>query len=76
MSRTYRKSDPYWNLDNNQPVWKATRDRKPWYKPPSEFKRMRRQKRRSQDRNAIIRIVQTGEGEIPVHKHDDMWHWT
>ena len=78
MSRTIRTEDPYWFsiFADSQPAWKATRDKKPWYKPPSWYKRMKRQQRRAQDRNALQRILRTGEGEIPIHKKTDMWNWT
>jgi hypothetical protein len=73
MSRTVREPDPYFS-DPKDP--KACRDKKRWYKPPGWYKRMRRQERRSQDRNALRRILRDGEGEIPIHPHTDVWHWT
>ena len=73
MSRTVRKPDPYFS-DPKDP--KATRDRKRWYKPPGWYKRMRRQQRRAEDRNAIHRIVVTGDGEMPIHPKVDVWEWS
>lgn len=75
MSRTVRRPDPYPIFAEVAP-WKITRDRKPWYKPPSWYKKMRRRERRSQDRNALQRIVKNGDGEMPIHKHTDMWDWS
>jgi len=69
MSRTYRQ-DFYGTSLNS----KAHRDCKKWYKPPSWYKRMRRQIRRAQEHQALLLVV--GGGEMPIFKHDDQWNWT
>ena len=66
MSRTTRKDHYGWP--------KSDRDRKKWYKPPSWFKRMRRQARRAQEHQALPKVVRE-DGEMPVFKHDDQWDW-
>ena len=68
MSRTIRQHFP--------PAWSwvpegGGRDRKPWHKPPGEFKRLRRRKRKRQA-NQAIRIGLEPERE----RHDDAYDWT
>jgi len=69
MSNTVRKD--HYNFDE-----RATRDRKKWYKPPGWFKRMRRQKRRAADHNALRKIDSAEpEVEMPIHPQVDTWDW-
>lgn len=49
------------------------RDRKPWNKPPAEFKRDRQRIRRAQ----IKHFMDTNQYDIiPDHPNDDQWNWT
>ena len=69
MGKTIRKD--HYNFDA-----KAGRDKKKWYKPPGQFKQLRRQQRRAQDHNALRQIDPANpEVEMPIHPQNDTWEW-
>jgi len=49
------------------------RDRKPWNKPSSLFKQMKRRIERAKVRDAMVNERYTN---IPLFKHTDQWDWT
>lgn len=52
-------------------------DHKPWYKPPKEFKQMRRRQFRAQSKRALHDHVYKGrEYTPPINKKSDVWNWT
>jgi len=52
---------------------KKCRDKKPWDKPTSEFKKMKRRIERAKIMNAIRN---TDYDNIPTFKTSDQWDWT
>ena len=81
MSKTIRKEDPYNNSKklSKKEKWKATRDRKPWYKPSKDFKETNRHRERAETngaiRNAVANNKDFDEIIIPDAKRHDEWDW-
>ena len=48
------------------------RDKKEGDKPPSWYKKLRRQMRRSKEKQAM----RENKEAMPKFKHDDQWNWT
>lgn len=58
-------------------VVKTTRDSKPWYKPPKEFKVKLRRQFRAQSRAALFNHLRAGRDFLPpMSKKKDVWEWT
>lgn len=72
MSRTYRTKDRtmWFIFPERMSKWKKIRDKKPYFKPNSEFKKLRRRIRRAKERQAMRE-----NKLIPIFKKDDMWDW-
>ena len=69
MSRTFRKLEG-WNNDST--YTKYGRDKKPYYKPPKWFKRMRRQIERTKIRDSM---KSEEYDNLPRFKNSDQWDW-
>jgi hypothetical protein len=72
MSRTYRTKDRaiWFIFPERLEEWEKKRDRKPYFKPNSEFKKVRRRIRRAKEKQALRE-----NKEIPIFKKDDVWDW-
>jgi hypothetical protein len=69
MSRTIRNNeDLFWNEKF------YGRDKKSGQKPPSYFKKFRRQVRRAKEHNAL-KHLDIEEVNIPIFKKSDEWEW-
>jgi hypothetical protein len=90
MSRTKRfdhnkikkkRGDFIWGIlyhAYNQPsTWKDVRDKKPWNKPSSSFKRSRKKHRRNQEKQVFREGMQTDMEHIvfPRFRKCDEWDW-
>ena len=77
MSRTFRKD--YYEWKNKEEVFiNPNRDKKKWYKPDKEFKKVRKNSRKAKERSAIKKIKSNGDYEnenIPEFKKDDTSWW-
>jgi len=69
MSRTIRDRESFDSY--RQKLKGFQRDRKPWWKPPKDFKQLKRKKERAQAKDALR------NGEEPIDKipHTDVWEW-
>ena len=67
MSRTIRANDP---TDGRYYGGPTGRDKKPFGKPVSWYKKMERQQRRAREKQAL----RNGD-EPPVFKKTDEWEW-
>lgn len=67
MSRTIRRYEGW----GNKGVRKQ-RDKKPWFKPNGEFKKVRRRQDRAFERQ---QIREHRENIVERRKRDDVWDW-
>lgn len=78
MSRTKRAKDPYHSLDDKK--WKETRDKKPWSKPNSRFKKNKKTKTRAAE-HAVIKKINAAipavvdEIVLPKVPKNNVWEW-
>jgi len=70
MSRTMRDSNHPW-----YPYAKGPRDKKPWWKPPSDFKKMKQAIRRAKAKQALREMIIPEEFINVQFKKKDMWDW-
>lgn len=68
MSRTIRSRDCFDDFELERKG--HLRDRKPWWKPNKEFKKLKRRQERARAKQAIRE-----EKDPPRVRHTDVWEW-
>ncbi len=70
MSRTRRRMTP-----NYIPDWDTPKDKKKWFKPTKEFKKIRKAIRKAKERAAVRNAVAEKTEAIPEFPKTDMWEF-
>ena len=70
MSRTKRRVTPNPILD-----LETSKDKKKWFKPTKEFKKIRKAIRKAKERAAVRNAVAEKTEVIPEFPKTDVWEW-
>jgi len=71
MSRTIRKKNPIWKeIINNR-----SSDKKPFYKPDKNFKKIAKSKRKAKEKAAIKKLIDEKSEIVPKFPKQDIYDW-